>query len=124
MQIEHSISAEEISTLVDTFYGKVRRDPVIGPIFNAAIDDWPAHLTLLKNFWSTILLISPGYKGDPLSVHLDLPIEPRHFDRWLELFAETANEVMPPEHAAIVITKSHRIAGNLKRVLFNSSINA
>ena len=124
MQIEHSISTEEISTLVDTFYGKVRRDPVIGPIFNAAIGDWPAHLALLKNFWSTVLFIRPGYKGDPLSVHLELPIEPHHFDRWLELFAETAHEVMPPEHAQIVITKSHRIAGNLQRVLFSSSREA
>lgn len=121
MQIEHSISPDEISLLVDSFYAKVRRDPAIGPIFNAAVDDWPAHLALLKDFWSTVLLIRPGYKGDPLSVHLELPIQPGHFERWLQLFAETAHEVMPADHAAIVITKSHRIAGSLQRVIFDSA---
>lgn len=118
MQIEHQISAQEISNLVDRFYAKVRLDPVIGPIFNAAIEDWPAHLSILKDFWSTVLLTNPRYKGDPLSKHLELPIEPQHFERWLQLFEETAHEVMPAEHASIVIIKSHRIAGNFQRVMF------
>jgi hemoglobin len=117
MQIEHSITATEISNLVDRFYAKVRRDPAIGPIFNEAIDDWPAHLSLLKDFWSTVLLTERRYKGDPLSTHLKLPLKSEHFERWLSLFEETAKEVMPLEHAAIVIAKSHRIAHNFKRAI-------
>ena len=104
------ISAEEISELVDRFYAKVRVDPEIGPIFNAAIGDWPAHLSLLKDFWSTVLLTERRYKGDPLAKHLELSLDPAHFARWLALFAETAREVMPPQHAELVIEKSHRIA--------------
>ena len=108
------ITEPEISTLVDAFYAKVRRDPDIGPIFNAIVGDWPHHLSTLKDFWSTVLLTTGRYKGDPMMTHLQLPLDPDHFSRWLALFAETANEVLSPKHAAIVIAKSHRIAQNFK----------
>jgi Truncated hemoglobins len=111
---EEKITEEEISTLVDRFYAKVRHDPEIGPIFNEKVEDWPAHLALLKNFWSTVMLTTRRYKGDPMMTHLQLPLEASHFTRWLELFAETAKEVMGPQHAAIIIAKSERIAGNFK----------
>lgn len=108
------ITEPEISVLVDNFYAKVRRDPDIGPIFNAIVDDWPYHLALLKDFWSTVLLTTGRYKGDPMMKHLQLPLDHEHFARWLDLFAETANEVLSPAHAAEVIDKSHRIAQNFK----------
>jgi hemoglobin len=117
MQAPHQITREEISDLVDRFYAKVRLDPEIGPIFNAAIDDWPGHLSLLKDFWSTVLLTERSYKGDPLSKHLELSLDPAHFARWLTLFAETAREVMSTEHAEIIIGKSHRIAENFKAAI-------
>lgn len=117
MRRSHQITREEISELVDRFYAKVRLDEEIGPIFNAAIDDWPAHLTLLKDFWSTVLLTERSYKGDPLSKHLELSLDPAHFARWLALFEETALEVMSPEHAEIIVGKSHRIAENFKAAI-------
>jgi hemoglobin len=46
--------------------------------------------------------------------HLQLPLDPDHFERWLTLFAETATEVLPPVIAQNVITKSERIAQNFK----------
>ena len=108
------ITEAEISTLVDTFYAKVRLDPDIGPIFNAIISDWPYHLALLKDFWSTVLLTTGRYKGDPMMKHLQLSLDPPHFERWLALFAETAHEVLQSDHAAVVIGKSTRIAENFK----------
>jgi hemoglobin len=111
---EQKITEEEISTLVDRFYAKVQLDPEIGPIFNETIEDWPTHLALLKNFWSTVMLTTGRYKGDPMMTHLQLPLEPNHFNRWLELFAETARQVLPPAHAMAMIAKSERIAGNFK----------
>lgn len=116
MPIEQ-VSSTEISELVDRFYAKVRLDPEIGPIFNAAIDDWPAHLSLLKDFWSTVLQTERRYKGDPLSKHFPLSLDPPHFSRWLTLFAETAREVMPPDHADLIISKSHRIAENFQAAI-------
>ena len=112
-----SISPEEINNLVDRFYAKVQLDPEIGPIFNAAVDDWSAHLSLLKDFWSTVLLTERRYKGDPLAKHLELSLAPQHFARWLALFEETAREVMEPQHAEIVVAKSHRIAENFKAAI-------
>jgi hemoglobin len=46
--------------------------------------------------------------------HLQLPLDPDHFSRWLALFAETAREVFSPEHARQVIAKSERIVQNFK----------
>jgi hemoglobin len=112
MKTQSKITEAEISALVDRFYAKVRLDPDIGPIFNAIVGDWPHHLATLKDFWSTVLLTTGRYKGDPMMTHLQLPLDPDHFGRWLGLFAETANEVLPADHAQTVITKSHRIAAN------------
>ena len=117
MQTPHQITRPEINELVDRFYAKVRLDPEIGPIFNAAIDNWPAHLELLKDFWSTVLLTERSYKGDPLSKHLELSLDPAHFARWLALFEETAREVMSPENAEFIVGKSHRIAHNFKAAI-------
>jgi hemoglobin len=49
-----------------------------------------------------------------MMTHLQLPLDPDHFERWLALFAETATEVLPPDHAANVIAKSQRIAQNFE----------
>lgn len=117
IQIGPQVSPEAISNLVDRFYEKVRLDPQIGPVFNEAVEDWPTHLATLKDFWSTVLLTDRRYKGDPLAAHLQLPLQPAHFHRWLALFAETAHEVMPPENAALVIAKSQRIAENFQQAI-------
>jgi len=114
MHPNQKITEPQISDLVDRFYAKVRLDPDIGPIFNAIVDDWPHHLATLKDFWSTVLLTTGRYKGDPMMTHLKLPLDPNHFERWLALFAETATEALPPEIAANVIAKSQRIAQNFK----------
>lgn len=108
------ITEDEISLLVHTFYEKVRQDPDIGPIFNAIVGDWPHHLSTLKDFWSTVLLTTGRYKGDPMMTHLQLPLDPEHFDRWLLLFAETAKEVLSPQGAELAMAKSRRIAQNFQ----------
>ena len=117
MQNENCITEAQIANLVDRFYAKVREDDEIGPLFNQEVQNWDAHLALLKDFWSTVLLATGRYKGNPLVAHFRLPLEERYFGRWLALFTETAREVMSPSHAAIVSQKAHLIAINIKRVL-------
>lgn len=109
------ITQIEISSLVDAFYAKVQLDPVIGPIFNEAIEDWQAHLRLLKEFWASVLLGVGQFKGNPLETHMKLPISREHFERWLVLFAETASELLPVEKAKLFIDKSQRIAETFQR---------
>ena len=65
-----TITEASLGQLVDTFYARVRRDPLIGPVFNNAIDDWPDHLDRLQAFWSSVMLTSGRYKGRPLPAHI------------------------------------------------------
>ena len=88
-----------ISALVTTFYGQVRKDPLIGPIFEAKIDDWSHHLGKLCAFWSSVVLMTGRYHGQPMQAHMSLPVESKHFERWLEIFEATARDVCPPEAA-------------------------
>ena len=104
-----------IERLVHAFYGKVRQDPELGPIFNREVDDWDEHLAKLCDFWSSVVLMSGRFKGQPMQVHQRLPdIEPRHFVRWLALFRETAAEVCPPEAAALFGAKADQIGESLQ----------
>lgn len=112
-----NVSQAEIGNLVETFYSRVQCDEILGPVFNQAVADWPQHLALLKEFWSTVLLTTATYRGDPLAKHLDLPIDKKHFDRWLSLFAGTAHDVLSAGHAAQVILKSQQIARNFQRAI-------
>jgi hemoglobin len=106
----------EIGDLVDQFYAKVRRDPEIGPVFDIAVHNWDAHLAMLKDFWSTVLLGTGRYKGNPMLAHFDLEIDRRHFTRWLALYSETAIEVFTAAKAEFVTRKAERIAVNMQRV--------
>ena len=64
------ITEERLKILVDLFYGRVRQDPLIGPVFNGAIHDWDEHLDKLQAFWSSVMLTSGRYKGRPLPAHI------------------------------------------------------
>ena len=88
------ISLDDIKKLVDTFYGKVRMDELIGPIFNERIQDrWSQHLEKMYTFWQTILLEERTYFGSPFPPHANLPISHNHFKRWMELFKQTIDEL-------------------------------
>jgi hemoglobin len=110
----------EIALLVDRFYAKVRSDPAIGPLFDRHVADWPEHLERLSAFWSSIMLGSGRYKGSPMAAHLrharEISLE--MFDRWLELWQETALETLDAPGAAAVTEKAKRIAESLKLGLF------
>lgn len=89
----------EIRTFVDTFYSKVQKDDLIGPVFNNAISDWQPHLEKMYLFWNAALFGVPGFKGNPFAKHAPLPIEGKHFERWLLLFNETIDSHFEGEMA-------------------------
>ncbi|MGO1649750.1 MAG: group III truncated hemoglobin [Sphingobacterium sp.] len=85
---------DDIKLLVDTFYGRVQVDELIGPIFNAKLEGrWPVHLEKMYTFWQTILLDEYTYQGRPFPPHAQLPIDATHFERWLQLFDKTVNDL-------------------------------
>jgi len=87
------ITEPAIAVLVDRFYAKVRQDTVIGPVFNQAVSDWDEHLRTLCAFWSSVMLTSGRYKGNPMAVHMRQPLEPAFFSHWLDLWRQTAGEI-------------------------------
>ncbi len=103
-----------IDRLVRSFYGKVRADALLAPVFNARIADWEPHLRRMCEFWSSVALMTGIYHGRPMEKHLPLPVDSRHFDRWLQLFEQTAREVCPPAAAAHFIERARRIAESLE----------
>ena len=96
------------------FYGKVRDDPMLGPIFAARIADWAPHMERMVAFWSSVALMSGRYHGRSVPAHTPLPVGAAHFDRWLALFRATAHEVCTPAGAAHVTLRAERIARSLR----------
>ena len=97
-----AISEPAIATLVSRFYAKARKDPMIGPLFEQAVEDWDEHLAKLSDFWSSVMLTTGRYKGNPMAAHMRQPIEPEFFDRWLDLWRETTGEVFGVYHTPIL----------------------
>lgn len=113
------LTEEAIGRLVDAFYAKVRVDPELGPVFNNAIADWGPHLATMRNFWSSVMLTSGRYKGNPVAVHGRVAgIEMDLFARWLALFDETCGELFDADVAAAFNVKARRIAESLQLALF------
>jgi hemoglobin len=114
------VSEDGIRRLVDAFYDKVRLDSELAPIFVRAIPgDWGPHLTKMYAFWSSVMLTTGRYKGNPVAKHLVIPgIQPELFERWLALFNETCGELFDDSVSEEFRAKAARIAESLKLALF------
>ena len=83
--------------------------------------DRSAHMRTIKQFWSSVLLKTRSYSGQPVPVHLKLTeVRPEDFAIWLDHWCTTANEIFAPEAAALVIASAERIAESLKLAMFGS----
>ena len=120
MNVDISITEDQIATLITRFYEIVRADALIGPVFAGAIDNWPPHLETLIAFWSSVMLTSGRYKGNPMAAHMKhvSTITPPMFDRWLALWAQVTSETVPAAVAGELQAKAQRIAQSLKLALY------
>lgn len=109
-----ALDESALANLVDRFYEKVRRDPQLGPIFNAAVHDWDVHKQLLTSFWASVALRAGSYRGNPMAAHRAHPIRVKHFERWLALWRETCIEELDQAHAALMLDYAERIGSSLK----------
>jgi len=90
----------DIRILVDEFYGKVRANELLGPIFNGTIGDrWVEHLEKMYRFWQTVLLEEHTYSGSPFPPHAQMPLTALHFETWLRLWHETVDRHFAGEKA-------------------------
>jgi hemoglobin len=104
-----------ISQLVERFYDTVRKDDLLGPIFEVHVTDWTVHLARIKDFWVSVTLESGRYHGNPMLKHIAVGgLEQLHFDRWLTLWDQTVCEVVPNTSALTTFQMSaKRIASSL-----------
>ncbi len=114
------IDENRLRLLVEAFYAEVRADEELGPIFNDAIDDWPSHLARLTDFWTSVILGSGRYKGQPVPAHLKHKdrMSPELFERWLGIWARTTETMVEPAAANALQIKARRIAQSLQLALF------
>jgi len=103
-----------IERLVRTFYRRIQDEPVLGPIFASRVTDWEHHIEKLCAFWSSVALMTGRYHGQPMRMHMNLPVGAAHFDRWLALFEATAEEMCPPVAAAHFIERARRLEDSLE----------
>lgn len=124
MALETEIDDRTIKLLVDHFYGKIIEDDLLGPVFRDAIgadlDDWGDHLTIMYRFWSSVMLTTGRYKGNPVKVHMELvdQVEPHFFDQWLTLWTEASEEIFEKDIAVSFQKKARSIAQSLSFMMF------
>jgi hemoglobin len=118
------LERSSIQTLVDQFYGDVRADPLIGPVFNDAIGElWDEHLARMVEFWSTVMLGTRNFQGNVFGKHMALSgVKPEHFSRWLSIFFATTDRLFAPAVAHEFQLVGKRIAASLQYGFFGKVI--
>ncbi|WP_394749272.1 group III truncated hemoglobin [Spongiimicrobium salis] len=107
---------KDVYRLVVMFYGKIREDDLLGPIFNTHIKDWEAHFELLTDFWESNLFFVKKYSGNPLLKHQEVDasenytLEQLHFGRWLNLWFQTINDLYHGEKATIAKNRARNMS--------------
>jgi hemoglobin len=106
-------TAAEVRRLVEEFYLQVERDPELGPVFARHVQDWPAHLDQLTAFWNGLLRGQSGFSGAPLARHLAIDgLRWSLFERWLQLFEQTARAQGNVAMATLAVERARRIGGH------------
>jgi hemoglobin len=116
---------KDIDFLVTEFYGKAMKDETIGYIFTDVMQiNLPTHIPIICDFWESILLDNPIYRGNPMEKHFKInaleKLTPQHFERWLTLWLETVQQNFEGEKADLAIHRAQNIA-NL--MMFKMGVN-
>lgn len=112
MNKKHDIqSDEDVILMVNSFYSRVNEDELLSYVFNDFSHvDWEHHLPIMYRFWSSLIFGSGTYKGNPFAKHIPLPIDKKHFNRWLALFEQNIDEHFEGEVANHTKLRAQSIA--------------
>nr|WP_299220828.1 group III truncated hemoglobin [uncultured Aquimarina sp.] len=117
---------DDIFNIVSQFYTKVRKEKVLGPIFNHVIKNWDEHLDRLTDFWETNLLFVTKYKGNPIKAHQEVDatfqgnITEHHFGIWLNLWFTTIDELYSGEKADTAKRRARKMSTHLHIKMYES----
>lgn len=119
-----TITEEALTSLVYSFYDDVRKNAVIGPVFERALHDkWDTHLPRMVDFWSTMLLGTRRFSGNVYGKHMALDdIKREHFVQWLTLFGRTTTRLFAAAPAATILDTADRIAASLQLGYFGEQL--
>jgi hemoglobin len=119
-----TISEENLTVLVHTFYDRVHHHDTLGPTFNAILKGrWDMHLSRMVDFWSSVLLASGRYYGQPLHAHMMVQgLTPEHFSAWLELWRNTLDDLYTPDLADKIYTAAARMGSRMQYALFERPV--
>lgn len=109
-----ALARTDIARLVHAFYARIRQDALLGPIFASRVHDWAQHEATLVQFWSSVMLGTREYRGNPMALHRALPITDTHFGHWLALWQQTAVAELGAEKAEPLHEAARRIAQSLR----------
>lgn len=109
---------QAIANCVRRFYEKSANDPLLAPVFESSIHDLEGHLQIVIDFWSRALLGTNRYEGHPYPPHVALAIEPEHFTRWVDLFAESCKETLPEAKAQEAVAKANLMSLGFQAGMF------
>lgn len=125
--MKHDIqNRADVKLLVTSFYAKIRKDDVLGPIFNGRITHWDAHLEHLTDFWESSLFFVNKYKGNPLEKHAEVDasinhtINEHHFGIWLNYWMQTLDELFEGEKVAIAKNRARKMGTFIYIKLFEA----
>ncbi len=112
---------ENIDLWMKKFYEKAIEDELLGYIFTAVAQlDLKKHLPIIGDFWESLLLGNNVYQvhgRNPLQIHAILnektPLLPIHFQRWLEIFCSTTDEMFIGERAEYAKSRAGAIANRM-----------
>lgn len=121
------VSRKDIEIIVDAFYSKVRKDKLLGTIFNDIFKlNWDKHLETMYNFWDNILFYSGTYQGNPMNLHTHISkvtsIKKTHFKCWQKLFDETVDEHYEGDKANLIKKRAANIAKIMQENIFSKKI--
>ena len=117
------IDADFLALMVETFYGRIQADPILGPVFEARLAGrWPEHLERMKMFWQSVALRNGVYSGRPVPAHLKVGgLNEPLFANWLTLFGQTLDDIGPtPEARNFLMATAERIAQSLILSIFHN----
>ncbi|MFN6380161.1 MAG: group III truncated hemoglobin [Flavobacteriales bacterium] len=88
---------DDIVLLVDTFYHKAFQEPILAPHFEGL--DFEKHKPHMVAFWAFVLLDKHGYTTNVFEKHTHLKVGRVHFQKWVEIFHQTVDELFVGEKA-------------------------
>lgn len=115
-EMRRRVTEADVAALVDRFYDRVRETPSLAPVFDARIEAgaWPEHLSKMRAFWSTVLLGSGRYRGNPMTTHQAIAdITREHFADWLGLFEVVVGELFAEDVARAIVQRARRMGDSL-----------